>query len=251
MAENSWFGTVALLGGVGLGADYLFNGDNSIIGKFFKSAGMGAPAKPKIEGDPLYGRPKFGEPADSRFTIPVKTLRAPFPLGNPDPSGRIFVPFKAEPVPHDKKHHKHGVSRRAIDSASWSIAEMIYNDTAVQLPPTKFEVGDSQKIHDDIVFIYEHPDPPEIFLKLARLHEHHGANCLNPASPVYKQERKLAGSAADFFEHFMGIEKMFSREGFAMVGEYDDEDDRQSAEGAESPITFNIAGAYNPDLFQG
>jgi hypothetical protein len=243
LANSNLFGTLAVGAGIGLGADYVLHGPDSIIGKFLEAAGMGAPKAHIPSGDPLYGRPKFGEPAGSRFVVPVKTMRTPFPLGEPDASGRIEVPFHSSPIPHDKKNKKHGVSHSSMDSAARSIAEMVYNDTAVQLPPTKFAVGNTDQIHKDILFVYTH-DPPEIFLKLARLHEHHGANCLNPASPVYQQERKLAGSAADFYEHFMGIEKMYSREGFAMVGEYDDEDDRQAAEGAESPIQFNVGGAY-------
>ena len=100
------FGTVALLGGAALGADYLISGDNSIIGKFLNAAGMGAPKHVEPPSDPLYGRPKFGEPSTSEWEVPVKTMRAPFPLGDPDASGAIEIPFHSAPVPHDKKNKK-------------------------------------------------------------------------------------------------------------------------------------------------
>lgn len=244
-SSSSLFGTVALLGGAALGADYFINGDNSIIGKFLKTTmgGKKGPAVP-FPSDPLYGRPKYGEPSTSMWELPVKTVRAPFPLGPPDASGRIEVPFKSTPHTREKKKLKHGSSPEDMDRAAWSIAELVYNDTSVQLPPTKFDVGDTNTIHDNILFMMDTHNPPEIFRRLSKFHADHGPDCLNPASPLYIQERKLAGTAADFYENFMGFEKMFSREGFAYVGEYDDEDDRLAANGAESHITFNIGGAY-------
>lgn len=247
MAEgkSNILGTVVLLGGVALGGDYLFRGDESIIGKFLRST-MGAPkSEAPFPADPRHGRPEFGEPSTSPWEIPVKTLRAPFPMGPPDHTGAIPVPFKSSPTPHAKKKMKHGSSVDDMDTAAWEIAKIVYYDTSFQSSPTtKFKVGDTKTIHDDIMFVYDHPNPPEIFKKLARFHADHGADCLNPASPLYQQQRKLAGTAADLYENYMGVEKLFSREGFAYVGEMDEEDDRLAANGAESAITFNIGGAY-------
>lgn len=247
MAEQkqSFLGTAILVGGAALGADWAINGDNSIIGKFLRST-LSKDKGPKapFPVDPLHGRPRFGEPSTSRWEVPVQTIRAPFPLGPPDASGRIEVPFKSSPHPREKKKLKHGASPDDMDAAAWQIAEMVYNDTAVQLPPTKYDVGDTRAIHDNILFIMDHPNPPEIFKRLAKFHAIHGPDCLNPASPLYAQQRKLAGTAADFYENFMGIEKMFSREGFAFAAEFDEQDDRLAANGAESHITFNIGGAY-------
>lgn len=249
MAESkqNLLGTVALLGGAALGIDFVVKGDDSIIAKFLNSTMGGRSKIPETEpfrADPLYGRLPFGEPSTSPWEIPVATLKAPFPLGPADHTGAIEVPFKSQPITRQKKRMKHGASVDDIDAAAWEVARIVYNDVAIQSPTQKWFVGDTERIHNDILYIYDHPDPPEIFKKLAHFHADNGANCLNPAHPSYIMQRKLAGTAADLYEQYMGIEKLYSREGWAMVAEMDDEDDRLAANGAESPITFNIGGAY-------
>lgn len=243
MSKSDIFGTVALLGAGALTGDYLYNGDNSIIGKFLKAAGFGAPKQPVHIPDVL-DRPRYGEPSTSDFEVPIKTLRTPFPDLNPDASGRVLIPRSHPPKHMDEKVFKHGCSKTDLDKAAWQVAQLVFSDVAVYGPTTKYAVGDTQEIHDDILHILYSHNPPEILLKLARFHGVHGDEALNPASPIYAQERQLAGSGADLYENAMGIQKMFSREGFAYVGEYDEEDDRQAALGAESPITFNIGGGY-------
>lgn len=241
MAKES--GLVALglgIGAVALGGDYLINGPNSVIGKLLgKKKGFsmrhhvgGVPA------DPLYGENRYGQTSvGNRFpgwVYPVKTARAPFPALIPDTSGRVKIPLTGG---YPSRH-------MAQEMAAESVADLVFNDASYFSPTEKSEVGTSVELKHRLLRLIRSPDAPEILRRLVEFHERHGVKAHDRGSPIYDQERELASSCADMYENWIGLEKVYSREGFAYAGEYDEENNRLSAAGAKSPIQFNIGGAY-------
>lgn len=224
----------AILVAGGLGLDYVFRGPDSILGKLL---GQRVNVNQPLTEGPL----KFGETSTSPYEVPVPTLRAPIPESTPentDSSGALEVPIRY------KKKDKSGLQMQDIDAAAWEIAKTVYEDMMPYDPSVKQTVGSTQKIHDDLMYIFNSHDCPEILIKLAHFHATHGGNIYKPGSPLYSQQQKMVGTAADMYENFIGIHRMYSRIGDLNASEYDDPNDRMSAMGQESPIFFRIQGGW-------
>lgn len=239
MAKES--GLVALGLGVGAGAlglDYLINGANSVIGKLLgKKKGFSRHHPSGVPTDPLYGESRGQTSVGNRFpgwVYPVKTARAPFPALLPDTSGRIRIPV----------HGGYPSKSMAEDMAADSVANLVFQDASYFSPTEKTKVGTSGEIKHHLLRLIRSPDAPELLRRLVEFHHKHGAAAHDRGSPIWNQEIKLAGSCADMYEEWIGMEKWLSREGNAYAAEYDHENDRLAAAGAKSPIVFNIAGAY-------
>ena len=234
-------GLVALGLGVGvaaLGGDYLLNGPNSVLGKLLgKKKGFSVPHMGDVPTDPLYGESRGQTSVGNRFpgwVYPVKTARAPFPALLPDTSGRIRIPI----------HGGYPSKSMAEDMAATSVANLVFDDASYFSPTEKEKVGTSVEIKHHLLRLIRSPDAPELLRRLVEFHHKHGAAAHDRGSPIRNQEVKLAGSCADMYEEWIGMEKWFSREGNAYAAEYDDANDRLAAVGAKSPIQFNIGGAY-------
>lgn len=243
MAESSkgLLTTVALVGGGFLAGDYFINGPRSVLGKLLGHDKRHHKIKvPRWTGhtptDPLHGEKPDSEPSVGHkfpnWVYPIKTARAPFPAMLPDTSGRIKIPVS----------HRSGGWAEAEEVAAESIANLVFND--MSFLPEKADVGTSVEIRNNILRIMRGPNTPELFRRLIEFHHRHGPAALDRGSPLYNQQIKLAGSCADLYEGYIGLEKWFSREGNAYVAEYDKLDDRLAAAGSKSPIQFNIGGAY-------
>lgn len=227
------YGAVLVVGGLGI--DFVMNGPNSILGRLL---GQKVNANQPFTEAPL----KFGETSTSPYEVPVPTLRAPIPESthaNTDSSGALEVPIRY------KKKDKSGLQMQDIDAASWEIAKTVFEDMAPYDPSVKITVGSTQKIHDDLIHIFNSHDCPEILIKLAHFHATHGHNIYKPGSVLYATQQKMVGTAADMYEDFIGIHRMYSRTGDLNASEYDKDDDRLAAMGQESPIFFKVQGGWS------
>lgn len=225
----------AIAGGVlvaaGFGLDYLQNGPNSILGKL-----LGLNVNQNVIETPL----RFGETSTSPYEVPVPTLRAPLPTStqfNTDPSGALYIPQD-----HSKKKVRAGLSSADIDVAAWEIAKTVFEDMQPYEPPVKMRVGDTQKIHDDLVHIMHSHDCPEILLKVAHFHKTHGHQQLG--SVLMQTQSKIVGTAADGYEDMMGVPRMYSRMGDLNASEYDSENDRLASMGSDSSIFWKVQNAW-------